>query len=654
MTLKNLFQPGRIGTMELKNRIVMPPMGTGFADISGQVTDRIINYYAERARGGAGLIIIEATCIAPEGKVVVQLCVYDDSFIPGLRRLARAVQKEGAKVCLQLHHGGRRGARRPAGTKLVAPSPIASWGGEVPHELTTEEVEKLVDDFGQGARRAKEAGFDAVEVHGGNAHLVAQFLSPLTNKRRDKYGGDLESRARFAVEICRRIREEVGPDYPFQFRLLTNEFIKGGVTVKDARRVAPLLVEAGVDAIHIAMAYVPSSEEGYIAHQMPVSFAPMSFPKGAFVHLAQAIKEVVNVPVIGVGRLGEPRLADRVIGEGKADFISMGRPLIADPALPNKAAQGKYSDIRPCIACNTCGTSVFGTYLSCAVNPEAGRESEYKIVPAARPKKVVIIGGGPAGMEAARIAALRGHRVTLLEKGSYLGGNLVPASVPSFKHDIDDLRRYLTGQMEALPVDVRLGKEASAEMVLGMKPEVVILATGAHAFLPEIPGVNKKNVSTAIEVLTGAKTTGSLAVVVGGGMVGCETAVFLAETGRRVTLVTRRPSDFSLKEGLAPDMEPLLRRWLLFELWPKLDIDVVARATFAKVTDEGLVVRDQEGKSRLVEGDSVVFALGLTANKELESVLTGKVAELYSIGDCVEPRQIVHAVHEGADVARKI
>jgi len=654
--LNKLFEPGKIGTMEVRNRIVFPPMGTGFADASGHVTDRMIQYCVARARGGVGLFIMEGTSVSFEGKVVHQPGVYDDSFIPGLARLAAAVKQEGARIALQLHHGGRRARRRVTGVQPVAPSPIAPFGGEVPHELTVEEIGTLVEAYGQGAHRAKEAGFDTVEVHGGNGHLIAQFLSALTNKRRDRYGGDLESRARFALEICRRIRQIAGPDYPLMVRFVIDEYIKGGNLPRDGQQIARMLVKAGVDAIHTTSAYVASSEEGYIEQLMPASFAPMSYPSGHLIHLAQAIKQVVNVPVIGVGRISDPRMADRFIAEGKADFISMGRAIFADPDMPRKAALGRYDDIRKCLACNVCGLGILGGvgHVVCTVNAELGREKEYAITPTQKPKNVVVVGGGPAGMEAARVAALRGHRVTLLEKKDHLGGNLISASAVSFKRTIGDILYYLTAQLRKLPVEVELAKEATPETIIGLKPEAVILATGAEPTLPDVAGITRGSVANAIDVLSGTREVGHNVVVVGGTMVGCETAAFLADKGKHVTLVTDTSSDFGPGEGLAADMEASLRRWFLFELWPKIDVDVIARSAFEEVTDRGLVVRNNDGDTMLVEGDSIVFALDLTPSRGLEAALKDRVPELHAIGDCVKPRQIVNAVHEAARVARAI
>jgi len=651
LALDKLFEPARIRKLDLKNRIVMPAMGTALADSSGGVTEAVVTYYAERARGGVGLIIVEGSLVRADGKEHIQLALYDESLLPGLSRLTQAIKQHGAKCAIQLNHGGRMAPRRHIGTQPLAPSPVPHRGGEVPHELTVEEIRALVKAYVDAAGRMKRAGFDAVEVHGAHGHLVGQFLSALTNKRRDAYGGDPESRARFAREICLAIREEVGPEYPILFRLSVEEGIKGGITARESQGLVRLLVKNGVDAIDTSSGYKASSEEGYIAQQLPSARAPGSFPRGFMIDMAQAMKQVVSVPVIGVGRINDPRLADRFIREGKADLIAMGRALIADPELPNKAAQGRFDEIRTCIACNTCGLELWRAHIACAVNPRAGYEDDLNFARVSSRKTVVVVGGGPAGMEAARVAALRGHQVTLLEKNDYLGGNLVAASAPLFKSEISELRRYLTGQMARLAVKVEMGREANERAVLQEKPDAVVLATGGRPLLPRIPGATRESCCMAVNVLRGDTEVGGNVVVVGAGMVGCETAAFLAQKGKKVTLVTRRTSDFGPSEGLAPDMETLMRRWFFYDLWPKLDIEIVARAAYSEVTEKGLVVRDQEGAARLVEGDSIVFALGMVPNNELETGLRGKVPVLHMAGDCVRARRIIEAVHEGARVA---
>lgn len=655
MKLQKLFEPTAIGTMELQNRIVMPAMGTNYADVSGYVTDRQIDYYITQAEGGPGLVITEVTCVDVVGKDPAhELCIYDDSYVVGLGRLAQAVKEQRVKCALQLGHAGRRASSRVTGRQPVAPSSIPSYGGEVPKELSIKEIHGIVEAFADAARRTRDAGFDAVEMHWTHGYLIAQFLSPLTNKRTDKYGGDLESRARFPIEIIQRVKDAAGKDFPLIIRISGDEYLKGGLTLKDTQIIARMFQDAGADAISVSAGCVASSEEGYIVQAGRAS-PPMSFAKGCYAHLAAGIKKVVHVPVICAGRISEPQLADTILLEGKADLVAIGRGLLADPGLPRKAMKGQSDNIRRCMACNECSATVMaGRELRCAVNAELGKGRDYRITLAKRAKNVLIAGGGPAGMEAARVAACRGHQVTLYEKKLHLGGNLLPASAASFKGEVRRLVNYLSAEIGKLGIKVELGKELTAQIVARTKPDVVIVATGSKPVIPAVPGSEKEIVTNAIDVLSGKFKVGRRPIIVGGGMVGCEVAAFLAEMGSKVTLVTRRNSDFAPTAGLAPDMEPSLRRWLLFELWPKIDIRVVANATYHRVIDEGLIVLDRDRNERLLEGDAIVFSIGLTPNKELALALKGKVPELHEIGDCLEPRKIVDAIHEGSHVARLI
>jgi len=652
-----LFEPVTIGTMTLSNRLVMAPMVTQYGNGGGCVTERLIDYYVERAKNKVGLIIVEAACVAIGGRVASnQLNIYDDAFVAGLKRLAGAIRDTGSKCVLQLQHTGRRASSAyNNGIQPVAPSAIPARNGEMPRELSVEEIEGIIEAFAQGARRAKEAGFDGVELHFAHGYLIAQFLSPLINKRTDRYGGDLESRTRLALEIVRRVKQEVSDDYPLMARICGDEYIKGGLTLKDSQRIVVMLEAAGVHAIDVSAGYTASHEEGYLNCLIPWSSAPMAIGHGCYLHLAEGIKKVVKVPIIAVGRLDDPDVAEKAVAQGKTDLVAVGRGILADAALPSKIYHRQYSDIRNCIACNNCISSLFREVnLTCTVNPEAGREAEYRIKPATRAKMILVIGGGPGGMEAARVAALRGHRVTLLERKPYLGGNMVPAAVPSFKREISHFTEYLSSQIQKLGVEVNLNTEATREKALALKPDAVILATGASTQMPAIPGIERNNVTDAISVLELKVQTGIKAVVVGAGMTGCETAVFVTERGKEVTLVSRREIDFSDTGGLAPDMNPIMRRWFLFELWPELPITVVGKSTYQAVTDEGLIVQDREGKQRLIAGDTVIFALGLKPDNNLKNTLNGLAPELYEIGDCIKPRQIIDAVREGAQVARTI
>lgn len=649
-----LFEPIMIGSLKVPNRIVMPSMVTQYGETTGFVTQRQIDYYTERAKNRVGMLIVEAAAVSKGGRILPkQINIYEDVYIPGLKKLAESINNAGARSFIQIQHGGRQASSTyNDGIQNVAPSPIAKRNGQLPRELTIEEIERIIEDFVSATIRAKEAGFNGVELHFAHSYLIAQFFSPLTNKRTDKYGGDLISRIRLGVEIVRRIRQKIGKDYPLTARICGYEYIKGGLVLRDAQQIAVMLEEAGLDAINVSGGYVSSHEEGYLNCLVPASGAPMSVPRGTMLPLAEGVKKVVKVPVIAVGRLNDPELAEKALAEGKADMIAIGRAFIADAAIAEKLYQKQYADIRHCIACNTCMLKMFKeSNLQCAVNPEVGKEAEFWINPAPKAKRVLVVGGGPAGMEASRVAALRGHRVTLVEKQSRLGGNMVPAAAVDFKRDIGLFTSYLTNAIKKLGIEVRLNTEFDQGKILALKPDAVILATGA---LPMMPAGKRSNVTDAVSVLERKAKTGSNVVVIGGGMIGCEVAAFLAQKGKNVTVVEMRVSDFSDADGLALDMEPSFRRWLLFDLLPTLPISVIGKSTFKEVTDKGVIIEDREGSRRLVEGDTIIFAIGLQCEDTLKGKLEGKVPEFYQVGDCVKSRKIVDAVADAAQVARMI
>lgn len=548
-SLEKLFEPARLGEMNLRNRMIMPPMGTNYATQDGYVTDQMTDYYEQRAKSGVGLVIVEAACVDfPRGKGFIrQLGIDDDRFTPGLRQLAQIIHRQGAKSGIQLHHGGNASKTSITGLQPVAPSPLARPGGDLPKELSVKEIEDIVFRFAKAAERAKKAGFDGVEVHAAHHYLLAQFLSSAWNKRQDGYGGDLRNKARITLETVQAIREKVGRNYPLWCRINGREFgIKDGITLEETQELAVLLEDAGVNALHISA----------FAYTSPRSVPPMSVRRATMVPLAEAVKKVVKIPVIAVGRI-DPQTGEGVLQAGRADFVAMGRGLIADPELPNKAASGRLKEVVPCIACNHCMECVteWDEPVHCAVNAAAGRESEFQITPAPQPKRVLIIGGGPAGMEAARVARLRGHKVELWEKEKELGGQMLAAAVPPHKGGIPILIEYLASQMEKLGVRVQLGRKATPALIKGKKSDVVILATGAEPLIPEISGVDRAKVVTAQQILAGMTEVGESVIVIGGEFVGCETADFLADKGKKVTIL-RRGSQMA--EKLAPSARELL------------------------------------------------------------------------------------------------
>jgi 2,4-dienoyl-CoA reductase-like NADH-dependent reductase (Old Yellow Enzyme family)/thioredoxin reductase len=646
--LEKLFEPVKIGKLELKNRIVMPALNTKFATEWGAVSDRMIEYYEARARGGVGLIVIENTCIDwPVGKAGTNPVRADEwKFVQGLHDLAEAVHPYGTKIATQLQHTGRQGSSMASaeGQELVAPSaiPCLPTGAEMPRELTVEEIEGLIAKFVFGAAITRTAGFDAVEIQAGHGYLINQFMSPYSNKRTDEYGGDVEGRMRFALRIVEGVRATVGPDFPIIVRISGDEFVDGGLTLEDMKLIAQRLELVGVDALSVS-AGIYEAQPWYSK-----IFPAMGMPEGCNVPLAEEIKKVTHAPVIVAGKLGDPVLAEQVVEGGKADLIAVGRGLLADPEWARKALEGRIEDICPCIYCNEgCAGSISNFWrVACVVNPALGREKEYRIGPARNRKKVLVVGGGPGGMEAARVAALRGHDVTLHEKESRLGGQLIAASVPGFKKPIKDLVQYLEAQVRRAGVTVELGKESTPASVKEQAPDVVILATGATHSVPDMPGVGAEDVATASQILLGEKTAGDRVVVVGGGQVGSEVAWYLAEQGKKVTIV-------EMTFGVALDVN-LFSRFYLLDRLGQLGVETLAMTTVEEITGAGVVTVDTGGNRQAVQADTVVIATGFKCCDGLAQGLRGQVSEVYTIGSCVKPGKIHEAMHEAARVARRI
>ena len=635
-----LYKPFRIGSMQLRNRIVMAPLTTQYASEEGYVTGRSLNFYEARARGGAGLLIVEATIIHPGGQAFAnQLSISGDEFISGLSDLVQVIHRHGARGAIQLHHGGRVAKRELTGMQPIAPSPLARGKSELPRELTVDEIGEIVADFARAALRAKEAGFDGVEIHGAHGYLVDQFLSPAANKRQDSYGGSQRNRARFLVEIIEAIRGELGRDYPVWYRMNAREYgVEGGTTLEEAQETARRAEEAGADAVHVS-AYGPKT---------PTNLTSPAFVPAVIEDLAEGIKKTVSIPVIAVGRI-TPEAGERMLAEGKADLIAMGKALLADPELPNKVAAGKSRDVVPCIVCMGCRDDLYDpdvVGIRCQVNAAMGRGGENGIVAAEKPRRVLVIGGGPGGMEAARVAALRGHGVTLWEKEFKLGGQLIPAAIAPHKDRIGAFTAYLEAQLKKLGVRIELGKEATADAVEEFQPEAVVVAMGARPLVPQIPGLGKARAVQAVDVLEGRADVGSRVVVIGGELVGCETAEFLAEKGRKVTIM-RRGSEIASKVG------PSLRAFFLERLEAK-GVTLLTGVKYEEASSAGLVVTTAEGERKTFGASAIVLAAGAIADRRLYEEISGKLPEVYAVGDCVEPRKIRDAVAEGYSVGLKI
>lgn len=643
MDFKILFTPVQIGHMVVPNRFVVPPMGTNLANPDGTVSEEFIDYWEARARGGWGLLIVEITAIDPLGKAIpYQPCLWDDKFIPGFKKLVDTVHRYGAKIAVQLHHAGRQTTPQIIGQQPVAPSPVPCLiSKEMPRELSVSEVYELIEKFGDAAVRAREAGFDAVEVHGAHGYLVAQFMSQHSNKRVDEFGGSFHNRMRFPVEVIKNIRRKVGGSYPIIFRLSADEKVTGGRTVDESRAAARVIEAAGADALHVSVGVYGSMQ--YIV-------PPADVPPGFILSDAEEIKKAVSVPVIGVGRINDPVLAVDAILSGKADLVAWGRQSLADPEVPNKVSAGFIEDISPCIACNQgCIGYIFNPEkmkATCLVNPFCGRERRMKIEPAGRKKKVIIVGGGPGGLEAAWIAAARGHNVILFEKENVTGGQFRVGAIAPAKQDLAKAINFYTHMGKKYGVEYRLGVEANAEQILAENPDAVIIATGAAPNIPDISGIDNPNIVTSTEVLLGIKVPGAKVLIVGGGMVGCETADLLGEHGHEVTIVDMLPE-------IATDVQDSVRYFLLKRLMERK----IAIYTNTKVTEfiaDGAKA-EKDGKDMLFTGfDTIIIAVGAKPVNNLRYELEGKVPELYIIGDALEARKAIDAIEEGASVAIKL
>jgi 2,4-dienoyl-CoA reductase-like NADH-dependent reductase (Old Yellow Enzyme family)/thioredoxin reductase len=640
---RKIFEPVRIGTMQLKNRIVMPPMGTNYAEAGGAVTQRMIDYYEARARGGTGLIIVEGS--APslrcntyfQGPPSYQASLGDDKFVPGWRRLTDAVHKHDAKVAIQIMHATLENWEgkvvQVSPSPLVVPARVMGILGEPPHELTLEEIAERVDWFASAARRAGEAGFDGVEVHGAHQYIVAAFLSSATNQRKDKYGGSVENKTRFLVEILQAIKKETGTDFPVWVRFNAQEWgVDNGVTIEETKQMVPLAVKAGAQALHVS---------GYGVGSY-ITTAPICDTAGFLVPLAEEVKKLTDVPVIAVGRL-DLELGAQILEEGKADLIALGRRLLADPDLPNKVAEGRLDAVNACIGCLECIERLAfdqrGEGVTCVVNHALGREQACHIKPALKTKNVVVVGGGPAGMQAAIVAAQRGHRVTLFEKDAQLGGLLRVAALPPFKGDIVPWVNYLVNEVRRAGVEVKLNTEATTAAVAKMSPDAVVIATGGTPCMPDIPGIDESAAVNAQDVLSGKARVGQSVVIIGGGMVGCETGRYLAEQGKTVTII-------EVLKRMANDVFPMVRRRLMDGLRSRKVI-LLTGATCEEIEAGAVRVCTAEGKRETIQADTIIVAVGYKADDRLYKALAGKVPEIYSVGNASEPRRILEATSEG-------
>ena len=629
-----LFQPLTIGRgmrkLTLKNRMVMAPMVTCFADSQGEVTQRLVDYHIERAKGGVGTIITEAMDVDDQ-MLFHRLGIFHDRFIAELEYLANSIKENGAVAIAQINQTGIRG-------NLPGPD-----------DLAKAKIQELIEAFGKAADRAKKAGFDGVMIHGAHGYLISSFLSPLTNHRRDKYGGTREKRAKLAVEVIQSVRSAVAEDFPIFFRLNGEDFLPGGITVEDAQVTASLAEQAGADVISVA------GGVGIMAHDLSLGdnksyfqmIMPMYIPRGCRVELGAQIKNKIKIPLSVAGRINDPYLARDVIAGKKADLVDLGRQMLADPCFPQKIAEGKIEDIRQCIACNYChGKRMRAVkHVHCAINPLTGREGELKnIHPAAEPRKVMVIGGGIAGMIAATWLAGRNHRVSLYEKRDQLGGQILMASLPLQKEEIHTFARYLIRQVKKSEVEIHLNQEVNPEFVIQQKPEVVIVATGGRQILPSSIPMDPKMVSIpAWKILSdGGGKLGESVVVLGGGFVAAEVAEFIGKKGLAgdITIV-------EMREAIAFDLEPGFRQMLIEKL-QKYGVKMFTRFLIKEVTATEVIGQNlKNNRTSKVKADSVVIAMGTESVDFPVEVLKKNGIKVVTVGDAKEPQGIAEAVRDG-------
>ncbi|SHI04033.1 2,4-dienoyl-CoA reductase [Sporobacter termitidis DSM 10068] len=639
-TLEKTFTPFRIGNCEIPNRLVVSPMVANMNPekdgIKGLASEQYIRYHEEKAKGGWGLIITEDYLINPHAGGYPHIAaLYDEAQIASHKKLTDTIHKYGSKIFCQIYHAGRQANHFVnGGVQPVSSSPIAcAWNKEVPHQLAAEEIHQIVRDFGITAANVVEAGFDGLEIHAAHGYLIHQFLSPNSNKRIDDYGGTYENRTRFLREVMQEVRRAVGSDFPMQVRFSAQEFCEGGRTMFESRQIIRDIEEWGADALHLSSSmYGTRSSQGIV---------PSFFQNhGWIVKFAEEAKTLVKIPVITVGRISDPLMVEDILDSGKADAVAMGRASLCDPHWPEKAKSGDFNDIRTCIGClQGCTASTYqGVPLYCLVNPELGHEYETDYSKAAKQKFVIVAGGGVGGMEAARAAATKGHKVHLFEASNELGGQFVTAAFPPNKGEFATYPAWLLRQLKKLNVEIHLHTPVTAEVVKTLNPDKVIIATGAKPIIPNLPGIDLPNVVTAEDILRGRVDTGMNVLVAGGGMIGSETAAYLCvQCKSKVTVIEMLPDiGLEMEAGIRDDLKTLLLKYF---------VDIKTGTKLAGVTAEGALIQ-QGDTMTLFSCDTIVLAIGTRAYNPLEEELKG-LCDVVVVGDAVKARKAIQASREG-------
>ncbi len=643
MKFKKLFSSIKISNLEIKNRLVMPPMVRNYASQNGTVTDRYLHHIESIAAGGVGMMILEASFIDPTGKGFVnQLGIDTDKKIEGLKKLVKIAHKYNAKIGPQLYLAGRQTNSRITKTKPLAPSPIACpVMQEKPKELKINEIQELENKYAQSAVIAQEAGFDFVEIHGAHGYLITQFLSPFTNKRTDEYGGSEENRFRFLKNIILKTKAILGNDYPIVVRLSADELVEGGLTIEDSVTISQKLEKMGIHALHI-------SAGNYASYAQGMMIPPMAIPKAPLTKYAAKIKKAVKIPVITVAKIHQPALAEKIINDNNADMIALGRALLADPNWPNKAEKGNIEDINYCITCNQgCISRLFAQQdIHCTINPLCGFEKELSLpTKTKKPQKIAIIGGGAAGLYSAKELARIGHKITLYEQSKELGGQLNLACKPPFRENITILNKYLISQAKKYQAEIKLDSTLNSDEIKRHKYDIVINATGSSAIKPTFPGSNLKKVIMAEDVLSGQAKIKKKVLIAGGGCQGAQIADLLVSLKHTVTIV-------EIDDEIAKEM-PMDEKFLLMQRLEKKKVKIHTNTKIVKIDGKGAIIEKGKGKTKLM-ADNIIICFGRKSNNENLISLSKSVKKLYNIGDSEKVGRIEDALRSAAEICQKI